>query len=178
MSRHVPEPIASQGIQRYVHPGISRRILINPTRICGTVIGENQTDPKVKALLKTPGVHRVGAGLYLRVSESGAVYWMYRYMKSDQAHEIALSPTYASRLPPTARTCRFRSTSSCRPQRPAALGAARPSLCARPGINGKPMAAPSGNRWMPRWKRSMACLLAKLVMNMHNYIILYIRRLQ
>ena len=31
---------------------------------------------------------------------------------------------------------------------------------------------------MPWWERSMACLLAKLVMNMHNYIILYIWRLQ
>lgn len=61
-------------------------------------MGQVKTDREVKALLKAPGVHRVGPGLYLRVRESGAAYWMYRYTKSGQAHEISLGPTYAKSL--------------------------------------------------------------------------------
>lgn len=58
----------------------------------------NKTDREVKALLKTPGVHRVGPGLYLRVRNTGAAWWMYRYMKAGQAHEISLGPVYAKSL--------------------------------------------------------------------------------
>lgn len=61
-------------------------------------MGRMKTDREVKALSKTPGVHRVGPGLYLRVRESGAAYWMYRYTKAGQSHEISLGPTYAKGL--------------------------------------------------------------------------------
>lgn len=61
-------------------------------------MGQIKTDREVKALLKIPGVHRAGPGLYLRVRDTGSAWWMYRYMKAGQAHEISLGPVYAKSL--------------------------------------------------------------------------------
>lgn len=56
------------------------------------------TDREVKSLMRKAGVTRVSSGLYLRVRESGASYWMYRYSRSGSSHEISLGPTYAKTL--------------------------------------------------------------------------------
>ncbi|GAB1394078.1 site-specific integrase [Rhodocyclaceae bacterium] len=48
--------------------------------------------------MRKAGVTRVSSGLYLRVRESGASYWMYRYSRSGSSHEISLGPTYAKTL--------------------------------------------------------------------------------
>lgn len=61
-------------------------------------MGQIKTDREVKALLRMAGVHRVGPGLYLRVRDTGSAWWMYRYMKAGQAHEISLGPVYAKSL--------------------------------------------------------------------------------
>lgn len=57
-----------------------------------------KSDREVKALLKIPGVHRVGSGLYLRVRPTGAAYWIYRYMKAGRSHELSLGPIYTKSL--------------------------------------------------------------------------------
>lgn len=56
------------------------------------------TDREVKSLMRKAGVTRVSPGLYLRVRESGAAYWMYRYSRSGSSHEISLGPTYSKTL--------------------------------------------------------------------------------
>ena len=64
----------------------------------GLIVGRATTDREVRALLKIPGMHRVGPGLYLRVREGGAAWWMYRYTNAGQAHELSLGPLYAKGL--------------------------------------------------------------------------------
>jgi integrase len=48
------------------------------------------SDREVQSKTKRPGVHRVAAGLYLRVRDTGAAYWMLRYSVGDKSSEMSL----------------------------------------------------------------------------------------
>lgn len=64
----------------------------------GRLVGQPKTEREIRQLVRTPGVHRVAPSLYIRVRNSGAAYWMYRYTKSGKAHEISLGPVYSKGL--------------------------------------------------------------------------------
>ena len=46
--------------------------------------------------LTEPGLYSDGGGLYLRVSESGAKSWVYRYMRERRPREMGLGPPMLS----------------------------------------------------------------------------------
>lgn len=72
---------------------LSHKIL---RRIVGYFVGGIQmalrtlTDREVKSLKNKPGMHRVAPGLYLRISDTGAAYWMLRYSVAGKATEMSL----------------------------------------------------------------------------------------
>ncbi|MBA2660089.1 MAG: integrase arm-type DNA-binding domain-containing protein [Nitrosospira sp.] len=49
------------------------------------------TDLSVRKLGK-PGVHRIGAGLYIRVTDGGSKHWIHRFTLSGKAHWMGLGP--------------------------------------------------------------------------------------
>lgn len=48
------------------------------------------TDREVKSLKNRPGMHRAAPGLYLRVTDTGAAYWMLRYSVAGKATEMSM----------------------------------------------------------------------------------------
>ncbi len=50
------------------------------------------SDRAVKALLKQPGVYRIAPGLYLRVRDTGAAFWVLRYAVNSRSREMGLGP--------------------------------------------------------------------------------------
>ena len=50
------------------------------------------TPPRLKTLIKKPGRHADGAGLYFRTTGEGKAYFVYRYRLDGKAHEMSLGP--------------------------------------------------------------------------------------
>ena len=48
------------------------------------------TVTEVKKLVKSPGRHAVGKGLYLEVTDSGAASWVFRKQRAGRRREIGL----------------------------------------------------------------------------------------
>lgn len=48
------------------------------------------TNTAVKALLRKPGRHGDGGGLYLRVTAGGVAFWSYRYHRHGQQREMSI----------------------------------------------------------------------------------------
>ena len=59
---------------------------------------ERITDLGVKKLTKNPGTHRVAPGLYLRVRDTGASFWVLRYTIGGKAREMGLGSYPATSL--------------------------------------------------------------------------------
>ncbi|WP_260439286.1 site-specific integrase [Burkholderia sp. Bp9099] len=51
---------------------------------------KNLTEREVRSIRKQTGMHRVAPGLYLRVTETGAAFWMLRYSTAGKAREMSL----------------------------------------------------------------------------------------
>jgi Arm DNA-binding domain len=50
------------------------------------------TNAALKGLIKKPGRHGDGGGLYFRVVDSAKAYWAYRYRAGGRTHEMSLGP--------------------------------------------------------------------------------------
>ncbi|MFL9907343.1 tyrosine-type recombinase/integrase [Paraburkholderia sp. RL17-337-BIB-A] len=64
-------------------------------KIVGTFVGgilalRNLTDREIRSIKSKPGMHRVASGLYLRVTDTGAAFWMLRYSSAGKAKEMSL----------------------------------------------------------------------------------------
>jgi hypothetical protein len=50
------------------------------------------TQAKLRGLIKKPGRHADGGGLYFRVIGEGKAYFVYRYRLGGKEHELSIGP--------------------------------------------------------------------------------------